>query len=621
MSSKSLVLGTDENFFDQQISERLRSQHMHVLGATGSGKSRFLLSLVIQDILNNRGLCLIDPHGELVGHVTDWLAQNEEIAKRRKIRILDLKDKEWSFGFNPLSVSDDDRLEAVVDYTVSGIASVMGGDDLTQTPLLRLSLNAVCVALASAGLTLNEAPYLLSPDFPEERFAITDCVRNPTYAKVWQGLNAMAEKQPKLYTEQFQPAERRFIPFIANRFVRSILGQSEKTIDLKQSMDEGEILLVDLSREGGFVTAESSIIIGRLLVNNMVARAYERSPHNVRSFNLYIDEVQNYLSGDIPDILSQCRKFGLHLTIAHQYLQQLREAGELIYHGVMGTARNKVVFALDNPEDAEIMQRRIFVGQYDFERPKKSLIKPTVIGHEIINLMNEAKSDTSNTTTTNTTNTTRSEARGEAYSEGYSSGETSGAASSLSEMTGTFEGEDLGVTRHSQSTADFGAQSSGESHGSSNSIAVGLSQGQGLSEGNSQGTSSSQGYSQALKPVFEYLPTAVYSKEEQQHIFTDSIISLPNRTAFAVLAGEGLTKIETLDVPDLVVSPQRKKRIVNASQESSGIHKRAEEVEEEITIRFENFIKQSRQFQSPRVSKFNPSAPLDDPYTDEPPAL
>ena len=150
----------------------------------------------------------MDPHGELVEHILDWLGKNERIAERRKIHLLDLKDRSWSFGFNPLGTDDVERIEATVDQAVSAMASVMGGEDLTQTPLLRLSLNAVCVALAYAGLTLNEAPYLLKPNYPEERLAITSTILNPTYAQVWQGLNQMAEKQPKLYVEQFQAAER-----------------------------------------------------------------------------------------------------------------------------------------------------------------------------------------------------------------------------------------------------------------------------------------------------------------------------------------------------------------------------------------------------------------------------
>lgn len=606
MSGKPVALGTNEHFVEHPMDAALRSQHLHVLGATGTGKSRFLLSLIIQDIKNRHGLCLVDPHGELVDHVTDWLAKNEHIASRRKIRILRLRDREWSFGFNPIGAADPDRIEATVDQAVNGMASIMGGEDLSQTPLLRLSLNSVCIALAYSGLTLNEAPYLLKPDFIEERLAITAKVKNPTYAKVWEGLNALAEKNPKLYVEQFQAAERRFVPFIANRFVRSILGQSERTIDLRQSMDDGEILLVDLSQEGGYVPAESAQIIGRLLVNNLVARAYERPPRTCKPFNLYIDEVQQFLSGDVPEILSQCRKFGLHLIIAHQYLQQLREAGELVYHGVMGTARNKVCFALDNPEDAEIMQRRIFVGQYDFERAKKSLIKPTVVGHEIIKLFNESQGENQSRTDSQSQTKTASQAEGAGFTEGFSSGTSTGTSASAGVTTSLLDGEELDVTRHSSVTAETTAKVSGESSASSNSYATGTSEGVGSSTGQTDGTSSSRGYSETLRPIFKDMPTAVYSLEEQRHIFTDMVISLPKRTAFAVLAGEGMAKIETLDVPDLIVSDRRKSRVLDGLIEGSGIHKPSSAVHTEITDRFERFMIASRQVDQGPDEPFDP---------------
>jgi len=594
------------------MAQALRSEHLHVLGATGTGKSRFLLSLILQDIQNRHGLCLIDPHGELVDHVIDWLSRNEEIAKRRKIRILRLRDKDWSFGFNPIGTDDPDRIEAVVDQAVNGMASVMGGEDLSQTPLLRLSLNSVCIALAYAGLTLNEAHYLLKPDFIEERLAITATIRNPTYAQVWEGLNILAEKQPKLYHEQFQAAERRFVPFIANRFVRSILGQSEHTIDLKKSMDDGEILLVDLSREGGYVPEESAQLIGRLLVNNLVARAYERKPRTCRPFSLFIDEVQNYLSGDVPEILSQCRKFGLHLTIAHQYLEQLRQAGDIVFHGVMGTARNKVCFALDNPEDAEIMQRRIFVGQYDFERPKQSLIKPTVIGTELIRLHNEAYGRNETRSESNSTTQSSSTADGWGYSDGSSSGSASGSVSSTGLSIGMVDGEELEVSRHSSATAESAAQMSGYSQSNSQSFATGQTDGRSEATGYTDGTSETWGSSEALEPIYADLPTAVYSLEEQRHIFTEMVISLPKRTAFAVLAGEGMAKIETLDVPDLIVSDRRKSRVLDGLNEGSGIHKTASAVHAEITDRFERFMIASRQVEEKWAVAFDPMGDFGD---------
>ena len=689
-----LVLGEEKAFLDHEMAADQRSQHTHVIGATQTGKSRFLLSLIQQDIRAGRGLCLIDPHGELVDHVYDWLAKNEHLASRRKIRVLDLNDQTWSFGFNPLAVTDDRQISATIDQAVNGMASVMGGEDLTQTPLLRMTLYAICSALAYARLSLNEAQYLVNPFHPTEREAITATVENTTWKRVWDNFNLMAAGQPKMYLEYFQAAERRFIPFISDESVRAILGQTEQTIDLKQAMDEGEILLVDVSRVGGFVPAESAQIVARLLINNLVAKAYTRDPKTCRPFNLYVDEVQNFLSGDVPEILSQCRKYGLHLTLAHQYLGQLKDAGDLIYDGIMGTARNKVVFGVDNPDDAEILARRIFAGMTQYEMPKRSMIKPTVVGHEIIRLQsasqnrNRSKSQAEATavaesemetssqafstsesqsqshsesvadSVTHSTSQSQSDsssrssgstsghgstsnhgaansmsaghAAGEAASMGQSmgmssdadgnalsqsDGRTGGSAlshtasagmgqsissgfgstssagmsegSSSGETSGTSSGTSIGTTRAVSDTTSFGT-STGTTEGFSTGIGRTVSKG--LSTGISEGTGESEGYAEALRPIFEALPTALYSLEEQRNMFMDQVLTLPNRRAFVVMPGGGMAKITSLDVPDIRVSQMKKARIIGELKSSSSIHRDRAKIMIEIEGRMAAFL-------------------------------
>ncbi len=706
---KPIIVGEDQSYLDCEMTDEQRSQHTHVIGATNTGKSRFLLSMIQQDIRAGKGVCVIDPHDELIDHLRDWLAKNETITKRRKVRILDLNDQDMSFGFNPLAVTDERQISATVDQAVNAMASVMGGEDLTQTPLLRMTLHAICIALASARLTLEEAQYLVNPNCPRERLAITATIKNPTWKRVWDNFNDMAANQPKMYMEYFQAAERRFIPFIADENVRSILGQNKQTLDLRKSMDDGEILLVSVSRVGGFVPAESSQIIARLLVNNLVAKSYTRPPRTSRHFNLYIDEAQTFLSGDIPEILSQCRKFGLHLTLAHQFLGQLKEAGDLIYSGIMGTARNKVVFSLDDPEDADIMSRRIFAGLTQYELPKKSMIKPTVVGHEIITLQSrsigqsqgkshseaqaeahthshatsvtesesqsatlsktqgtahsvtDTQSDSvstshsqsagsnansgSNSNQSSANNASIGLAAGSSKSAGdnfgmtmadsgamsSSTGNTGGTAASLTSSTamgqsaiassgansssgvnaseisggstGSTTGRSVGTVQSSSET-----QSLGTTHGTSYGeiIGEGVTTSTGTSTGISEGTSQSEGYSQALRPIFRDLPTALYSLEEQKNMFSDKVMTLPNRNAFVVIAGEGMTQITTLDVPDIQVSKLKKERITATLKNNSDIHRPRADVTDEINQRMKTFVQESEDSVVPVIDPMNP---------------
>ena len=247
-----------------------------------------------------------------------------------------------------------------------------------------------------------------------------------------------------------------------------------------------------------------------------------------------------------------------------------------------------------------------------WERAKKSLIKLTVVGHEIIKLWSEGRGSNESTTDTKSETSTQSQAEGHGYSEAMSEGSSAGQTTASSEMTGMLDGEELAVTRHTQSTAEISAKTSGESFGSSKSHAFGTSDGQGTSLGETSGTSGSQSYSESLLPVFKDLPTAIYSLGEQKHIFTDMVISLPPRIAFAVLAGEGMAKIETLDVPDLIISPKRKDRIKIELKSTSGIHKEPKEIEVEIRERFQAFMIASHEQEHAPVTDFDPMAPVVD---------
>jgi hypothetical protein len=338
-----------------------------------------------------------------------------------------------------------------------------------------------------------------------------------------------------------------------------------------------------------------------------VAKAYERDPRNATPFNLYVDEVQNFLSGDVPEILSQCRKFGLHLTIAHQYLEQLRSSSELTYHGVMGTARNKVVFTLDNPEDADIMARRVFAGFADYELPKQSLIKPTVVGHEIIRLQSKASGRSEASSTSRSANTTASTSQGWGHVEGQSHGVSSAQSSADGLSTSILKGDELDLERHSSVDGFSSAETSSTSRSSSETFAKGTSEGQGTAEASAQGVSDTSGYSESLRPIFRELPTAVYSLEEQKHIFSDKILSLPSRTAFVVLAGEGMEMITSLDVPDITISATRRARVSKELKTHSKIHKHPKLVEKEIRERFARFMEQQEE---QGIEMFDPMNPL-----------
>lgn len=429
--SPPLVLGlADDGVSRVSVNDSIRSQHMHVIGATGTGKSRFLLSLIQQDIKAGRGCMLIDPHGELYSHILRWLSNNERLLERRTVRLIDITDQEWSVGFNPLQAPSPAHIPVAVDATVSGLAHALDGSDLSQTPLLARSLSAICTALAYSNLSLVQAPYFLNQQYRRERSSIIKAIPEPIYRQVWDKLEGLSARE---YNETFASAERRILPFITDPKLASIIGQNENTLDLKACMDQGEIVLVNLAQTGGRTVSESVKLLGRLLVNNLVSRAYERDPiTKPRPVTVYLDEAQQFLSSDVPEILSQCRKYGLHLVLAHQYLEQLRSAGELIYRGVMGTARTKVVFTLDDPDDARIMSERIFAGRIDYEKPKLSMMKPAVVGHQVVRLASDSEAMTHSETYTDG----ESRTDGQTFTHGHTLTNGWNSTTGTSEMSG-----------------------------------------------------------------------------------------------------------------------------------------------------------------------------------------
>ena len=587
-----LALGQDANFLDVTMSDKERSEHMHVIGATGSGKSRFLLSLIKQDIKAGRGLMLIDPHGELYDHIMDWLVKNERLLKRRKLRLIDPSDDNWSIAFNPLYSKSERKIPKVVNSAVSGLAHIMGGGNLADTPLMARSLEAICTALAYSNLSLLQAPYLYDKQYARDRKPIIQNIKNPVLRQAWLKYENMAERE---FNEVFASAERRISPLITDPKISAIVGQTENSLDLKKSMDQGEIILVNFSEVDSDATPESSALLGRLLVNNLVLKSYERDPKgNPRPFTLYMDEAHNFLSSDVSDILAKCRKFGLHLVLAHQFLEQLREAGEIIYKGVMGTARSKVVFSLDDPDDARIMAERLFAGKISYEKPKQSMFKPAVVGHEIIKLTSTSFADAESDVKTTVDMKSASISIAEASSETEMSTNSTGSSSTNAMASGTAEantfimdesgnllstnvGSQTGLTEiHNQneiiSDSEINTESSGNASGLIKSKGLNIAGTKGENKAIGTTNTIGGGSSETLKPIIEWLPGQLETMEEQKQQFQDAILCCEERHAFVAIPSQGLHYINTLDVPDERVSKSKVARIKSELNSKSKMH-------------------------------------------------
>lgn len=527
IDTRGLVYLTDEQ----------RSTHVQIIGSTGTGKSKLMEHLIREDIAAGNGLCLIDPHGYLYHDTLKFLQAVKK--KPDKVILFDPSEDAYATGFNPLRLSGKD-LSYQVDAMVRACAKVWGGEDTDRTPLLKRCLRITFHALAEGKLTLLEAQYLTSPTRRGMREFLTAKIKDPVIKEQWDYFNSEKLTINRFY-EEFGSTINRTMEFLAAERIRTIIGQQAGTLDFKKIMDEGYIVLVNLS-SGKSVSHDNARLIGTLIVNDLFLTATERPPKS-RPFYLYIDECSLFINEDVARILDEGRKFGLHLILAHQHLAQLKKAGEDIYHSVMTDAKTKIIFGGLSAEDARVLSEQVFLGELDLEERKASLDKPTVVGYTTTWLNNYSKGKSHTESEARTTGTTKTETEAEATGRGKVQGASSGYA----------------VTADGSGLVNLTTVSSwGEMSAASESVSSmrGFSESEIEMEtrGESWGTSETEGRSEALKPVLKTLPTSTYNLEEQIWKSMSTMVNQPTRHAIVKLPGLFTKRIRVPEVKELSTS-------------------------------------------------------------------
>lgn len=531
------------------LTDEERSRHVHIVGASGTGKSKLIESMIRQDILAGRGLCLIDPHGALAEATAAWCA-SRGLDQYRKIHVIEPGNLDWCAGFNPLRLDGHTETAVRVDAMVAACAQVWGGENTNATPLLKKCLRAVFYTLAIRNLTLAEAPILTSSESDLRRALISD-LPDPVFNAVWRDFDALSRRE---FYEQFSSTNNRLLEVLSSPVVRRIVGQRERALDLRAIMDAGEIVIVNLAPKG-VLSADNGRLLGTLLTSELFLQAVRRDEATAhrRPFTLYIDECYDYLTSDIERMLDQTRKFGLHLVLSHQRLGQLRDRSEAIYNGVMAGGQTKIVFGGLTDDDAEIMAREVLRTSFNLEQPKHILDKPVVVDE--VPFWLESESETESWGTSRTT--------GESYQYGSSSGASDGFSETYDRQGN--------VTGSSGSTGLSGASSEG--WGSSSS------------ETRSQGGGRTSGRAQTLKPVRVTMPTAVHSLEEATHLAIIKLRELPNRSAIVRRRGKPPVRIRTPEIKPALASDDGVGRFLNRTRAGSPYLSVTADADAEIALR------------------------------------
>ena len=320
---------------------RDRNRHVYVVGQTGAGKSGLLELFALSDTFLNEGYCIIDPHG-------DFAIDNLHYVPKSRIKdviYFNPADREHPVAFNPLEVDDPSR-KPNISSEVIGVLKRMFGE--SWGPRLEHILRYTLLALLDRPSTtlLDISRMLTDKDFRKETL---DYCKDVTVLQFWK--HEFGQWNEKQVNEAIAPVLNKVGAFTANPIIRNIIGQEKSSFDIRKIMDEGKILVVNLSK--GLIGEDNAGILGAFIVTKVQLAAMSRSDipnvEDRRPFYLYVDEFQNFATESFAVILSEARKYGLNLTVANQYIAQMTDEVRDAVFGNVGTTISFRVSADDAP--------------------------------------------------------------------------------------------------------------------------------------------------------------------------------------------------------------------------------------------------------------------------------
>lgn len=334
------------------IYRRDRSRHVYIIGQTGTGKSGLLELLALSDIYHNQGYAIIDPHGDFAIDNLKFIPPN----RIKDVVYFNPADTEYPLGFNPMEVYDPSQRNNISSEII-GVLKRMFGD--SWGPRLEYILRYTILALLEYPDTtmLDITRMLTNKDFRNQVLAkVTDTV----VLQFWRV--EFASWNDKYLNEAIAPVLNKVGAFVANPTIRNIIGQPKSSFNIRQIMDEGKILIVNLSK--GLIGEDNAAILGSFLVTKIQLAAMSRSDipnvEDRRPFYLYVDEFQNFATDSFAVILSEARKYGLNLTVANQYISQMSDTVRDAVFGNVGTMMSMRV----SPEDAPVLAQQ-FAPQFE----------------------------------------------------------------------------------------------------------------------------------------------------------------------------------------------------------------------------------------------------------------
>jgi len=357
-----------------------RRRHLYIIGQTGTGKSQLQINMVIQDIINGKGVCFIDPHGDTIDSIMQYIPKE----RAEDVILFDPSDSQRPLAMNMLEFETPEQKTMVINELMNIFDKLY---DLKSTggPIFEQYMrNSLLLIMddPESGSTLLEISKVLS-DEEFRKYKLTK-TKTQVVKDFWEKEAEKAGGEASL-ANMVPYITSKLTSFIANDIMRPIVSQQKSAFSFRKAMDEHKIILVKLSK--GLIGEINANLLGMVIVGKILLAALSRvdQPESDRKdFYLYIDEFQNFLTEGVQVILSEARKYRLCLIIAHQFIGQLVKNNDTKFKdAIFGNVGSKVAFRV-GVEDAEIFAKEFapVFNQYDVMNVPNlnGFIKPLIMG-------------------------------------------------------------------------------------------------------------------------------------------------------------------------------------------------------------------------------------------------
>jgi len=330
--------------------EKDRTRHFYIIGQTGTGKSEFMKTLALQDIVNGDGLAFIDPHGSDIDDILEKIPEH----RINDVILFDAADIERPFGLNILEAHSEEEKHMIINAFIALLYKLYDPNrqGIMGPQLERAIRNVMLTAMVDPNSTMVDVLRLLIDDRYVQAFLPK--LDDPLVKRYWT--DEMAKTSDYHKSEKMGYFVSKFDRFVTDKTMRNILGQPHSAVNFPKIMAERKILLVDLSK--GKIGEENSNFLGLILVPRILqaalGRASKLGKEDFPNFYLYVDEFQNFATSDFATILSEARKYKLNLVIAHQFVSQLTDE---IKEAIFGNVGTMSVFRV-GAEDAEFLEKQ-----------------------------------------------------------------------------------------------------------------------------------------------------------------------------------------------------------------------------------------------------------------------